>query len=57
MAVNIPDDFDQMKGKDVTFEMTLSNSIQPLKLHFRSNIISDSIAYIFVCSEYDENLP
>ena len=36
--------------------MVISNTIQPLKLHYEHNIIKRKVAYIFVCTEYDEQL-
>ena len=34
LAVQIPDALDQMKGKDTNFEMVVTSTIQPLKLHY-----------------------
>ena len=48
LSVQIPDVFERLKGKDVKFEMVSSNTCQPLNLFYNHNIVTDSIAFIFV---------
>ena len=50
-SVLIPRAFDDMKGKDVNFEMVASNTLQPLRLIYSHNIVTRSIATIFVHTE------
>ena len=47
-SIKIPVIFDQLKGEDASFEMVVSNDIQPLRLFYSDNIITHSRAVIFV---------
>ena len=40
--------FDDLKGSDANFEMIQSNTLQPVKLVYKDNIASKTIACIFV---------
>ena len=51
LGLQLPEAFDNLKGKKLDFEMVKSNSLQPINLIFESNIVTRSIAYIFVNSE------
>ena len=44
----MPQAFDHLKGEDASFEMVTSNTIQPVRLCYRQNIITHSVAMIFV---------
>ena len=51
--------FDDLKGSDANFEMVASNTIQPLRLMYKHNIATKTVAKIFVSTnakglEYDE---
>ena len=48
MKIDIPSCFEHLKGEDANFEMVTSNSIQPLNLVYHHNLVTWSIAYIFV---------
>ena len=48
LGLHIPSAFEQLKGKDANFEMVTSNLLQPLRLFFSYNIVTNSIAHIFV---------
>ena len=51
MALELPDAFEHLKGKDAKFEMSISNTLQPLNLFYGHNVVTDSIAYVFVNTE------
>ena len=52
LSCEIPDAFEYMKGKDVKFEMVTSNTIQPTKMIYKHNVVTEKIAYIFVNSKF-----
>ena len=51
LTIKIPECFDHLKGEDANFEMVTSNTIQTTHLCYSHNIVTDSIAYIFVNDE------
>ena len=54
LTVEIPKAFKMMQGTDAKFEMVTTSTLQPCILHYKHNIVTYSIAYIFWNSEYDE---
>ena len=54
LALEIPHAFEHFKGRDTKLELVLSNTIQPLKLHYAHNIVTKKIAYIFVNTKYQD---
>ena len=51
LTLLIPDVFENLISKDAKFEMAISNTVQPLKLFYDHQVITDSVAYIFVYTE------
>ena len=47
-TLTIPACFDDLFSKDANIEMVASNTIQPLQLVFRHNVVTHSIGLIFV---------
>ena len=47
--LSIPKMFDDMVGVDADFEMIASQTLQHLKLEYKHNIVTKSIAIIFAC--------
>ena len=56
LSLKIPAAFEHLKGNDANFEMVTSNTLQPLNLHFHHNIITKSLAYIFVSEKCKSQL-
>ena len=57
LTIRIPECFDHLKGEDANFEMVTSNTIQTTYLCYVHNIVTESIAYIFVneeCNRFSE---
>ena len=50
LMLHIPSAFDHLKGQDTSFEMVTSNTIQPLCLEYQDNIITESVAVVFINS-------
>ena len=48
MTIELPYAFQNMVGRDANYEMVTSNTIQPILLSYQHNMVSHSIAYIFV---------
>ena len=48
LSLYIPNVFESLKSVDANFEMVTSNLLQPLTLFFTDNIVTSSIAYIFM---------
>ena len=48
LTIEIPKCFERLKGNDANFEMVSSNTIQPVRLSFRHNEVTRSIAVIFI---------
>ena len=48
LTVQLPDSFEQLKGEDSNFEMVTSNTIQPVRLSFRHNIVARSVGVVLV---------
>ena len=46
--LHIPGAFEHLKGSDSNFEMVTSNTIQPTRMEYSSNIITESKALIFI---------
>ena len=46
--LHIPIAFEHLKGTDSDFEMVTTNTIQPTLLEYNQNIITKSIAVIFI---------
>ena len=42
-----------LKGKDVSFEMSVSSSAQTCELNYRGNIVKESLVVIFVTTQLD----
>ena len=57
LSLKIPAAFEHLKGNDANFEMVTSNTLQPLNLHFHHNIVTKSLAYIFVSEKCKSQLP
>ena len=57
LSLKIPAAFEHLKGNDANFEMVTSNTLQPLNLHFHHNIITKSVAYIFVSEKCKSQIP
>ena len=51
LMLEIPESFEQLKGRDANFEMVTSNTIQPVMVEYKHNIVSRSAATIFVNTE------
>jgi len=47
LTLRIPDVFENMEGDDVNFEAQISQTLQPLRLDFRGNIVKKTRAFIF----------
>ena len=56
LTLKIPGAFEHLKGKDANFEMVTSNTLQPLSINYHHNIVTNSIAYIFVCAKCKSQL-
>ena len=48
LSIQLPQAFDHLKGEDTSFEMVTSNTIQPVRLCYKHNIVTHSIAMVFV---------
>ena len=48
--------FDALKGSDVSFEMIASNTLQPFMMFYQHNIVTYSIAYIFLHTRVSQKL-
>ena len=50
LTLCLPDAFEHLKSneKSLKFEMSVSTTIQPLKLFYVHNIVTKKVAYIFV---------
>ena len=46
--LHIPIAFEHLKGTDTDFEMVTTNTIQPTRLEYNQNIITESIAIVFI---------
>ena len=44
----IPDCFNDMQSKDANFEMSVSNTTQPLYLEYEYDVVTNTLALIFV---------
>ena len=53
LSITFPDVLDQIMGKDASFELSISGSIQPLKLQYQPNNIVKSVAYVFINTEFN----
>ena len=51
LLLAIPESFEQLKGRDANFEMVTSNTIQPVMIEYKHNIVARSAAAIFVSTE------
>ena len=51
LTIRIPECFDHLKGEDANFETVTSNTIRTTHLCYAHNVVTDSIAYIFVNEE------
>ena len=51
MSLQIPQCLEQLKGSDASFEMVVSNTLQPLRLIHTHNVVTRSIAVILVHTE------
>ena len=51
LSIEIPKAFENLKGRDAKFEMVTSNSLQPLHMIYEHNIVTRTIAYIFINTE------
>ena len=47
-SIEFPDCFNDLLGNDASFEMALSNTLQPLRLIYEHNVVTDSIGVIFI---------
>ena len=47
----LPASFHFLKSEDANIEMIINSKIQPVNLHYQHNLITDSIAFIFVNTE------
>ena len=47
-VIAIPGCFDGLQSTDANFETSLSNTLQPLRLKYEHNIVTDKIGVIFV---------
>ena len=47
-AVKFPECFDDLKGSDANFEMVASQTLQPVKMFYCHNIITNTRAVVFV---------
>ena len=56
LTLRIPAAFEHLKGKDANFEMVTSNTLQPLNINYHHNIITQSVAYIFVSEKCQSQL-
>ena len=48
LKLEIPQAFSYIKGSDAKMEMSVSNTLQPLTLLYDHNLVTDSIAFVFV---------
>ena len=48
LMLHIPGAFEHLKGSDSNFEMVTSNTIQPTRLEYSKNIITEKKAVIFI---------
>ena len=46
--MEFPACFDELRGNDVQFEMVASNSLQSVRLAYSHNVVTQSVAIIFV---------
>ena len=44
----VPDCFDYLQSTDANFETSMSNTLQPLKLKYENNLVTDKTAVVFV---------
>ena len=51
LTLQIPSVFENLTSQDAKLEMSISNTVQPLKLFYEHQVVSDSIAYVFVNTE------
>ena len=51
LTLLVPDIFENLTSQDAKFEMAISNTVQPLKLFYQHQVVTDSIAYVFVNTE------
>ena len=51
LTLKLPDIFSQMVNKDADIELVTSNTLQPMNMILSHNIMTDSVAYIFVNTE------
>ena len=47
-SIQLIDCFDDLVGRDANFEIVASQTLQPVKLHFSHNVVTESIAVIFL---------
>ena len=47
-SILFPNCFNDLLGNDASFEMALSNTLQPLRLVYEHNVATDSIGVVFV---------
>ena len=47
-SIKLPETLNQLKGDDASFEMVVSNDIQPMQLFYSENIVTHSRGVIFV---------
>ena len=52
LSIVFPRILDDLKGQDANFEMIQSNTLQQIKLIYNDNIVTHSIAAIFVHTRY-----
>ena len=48
LTLEIPSVFDNLSSQDAKLEMSISNTVQPLKLFREHQLVSKSVAYVFV---------
>ena len=51
LKLEMPQALENLKGNDSKVEVVMSNTIQPINLFYAHNIVTESIAYIFVNTE------
>ena len=51
LSIEIPKALNHLKAKDVKFETVKSKTLQPLSMIYSHNIVTRTIAYIFINTE------
>ena len=59
-VLDIPSCFDSLHGKDILLEVSISNTLLPLRLLYIDNIVTRSIGFVFINSwnyvKYDDDI-